>query len=98
MNIVTGIVLYAMIWFSTMFIVLPIRQRSQADAGEVVPGTHRGAPANFRAGRTMLIVTLWATLVWAVVAGVIVWGGISVSDIDLFDRMSPRRPPPVTGG
>jgi predicted secreted protein len=95
MNGFTGIVLYAVIWFMTVFVVLPIRLRTQADEGRVVPGTHQGAPAEFRVGRLMLVVTIWATLIWAAVAGVILFGGLTVADIDFFNRMAPR---PVTGG
>ena len=46
MNITGGIILYAVTWFMVFFCVLPVRFVSQADAGEVVPGTHRSAPAN----------------------------------------------------
>ena len=46
MGIVSGIVLYAVIWFMTLLIILPIRLQSQGDAGQVVPGTHSGSPAN----------------------------------------------------
>ena len=39
MNLTGGIVLYAVLWFLTLFVLLPIGQVSQAEAGEVVPGT-----------------------------------------------------------
>ena len=51
MSITGAIVLFVVIWFMTMFVVLPIRARSQAEDGNVVPGTHEGAPANFRLRR-----------------------------------------------
>lgn len=89
MAIASAIVLYAVIWFLTMFVVLPIRLRTQGDLGEVVPGTQAGAPANFRVGRTMLIVTAIAFVLWAVIAGVILFSGLGVRDIDLFQRMGP---------
>lgn len=89
MAVTSAIVLYAVIWFLTMFVVLPIRLRTQGDVGEVVPGTQAGAPANFRAKRTMLLVTVIAFGVWAVVAGVVIFGGITVRDIDFFQRMGP---------
>lgn len=87
MAVTSAIVLYAVIWFMTLFVVLPIRRRTQGDEGEIVPGTMAGAPANFKVKRTMLIVTGIAFLVWAVIAGIIISGAITVRDIDWFNRM-----------
>jgi predicted secreted protein len=87
MTIASGLVLYAVLWFLTMFVVLPIRLRTQGDEGSVVPGTQAGAPANFRPRRTMLIVSLIAAAIWAALVAVLVWGDIGVRDIDIFNRM-----------
>lgn len=87
MTITAALVLYVVIWFVTMFVTLPIRLRTQGDEGEIVPGTHAGAPANFKLGRTFLIVTIWGTLVWAIVAGIIISGIITIEDIDWFNRL-----------
>ncbi|GHE97133.1 hypothetical protein GCM10016455_16980 [Aliiroseovarius zhejiangensis] len=87
MSITAAIVLYVVIWFVTMFVVLPIGLRTQGDEGEVVRGTHAGAPADFKLARTMIIVTIIGTVVWAIVAGIIVSGWITIEDIDWFDRL-----------
>ncbi|RME18814.1 MAG: DUF1467 family protein [Alphaproteobacteria bacterium] len=92
MNITGGIVLYVTIWFLTIFLVLPIRLRSQGDEGEIVPGTHSGAPANFRVRRTMVIVTLWATLFWAICAAIIFSGAITIEDLDWMGVLGERIP------
>jgi predicted secreted protein len=92
MSVTGAIVLFVVLWFMMMFIILPIRARSQADAGEVVPGTPEGAPANFRLGRTALIVTLWALLVWAISVGIILSGWISVEDLDWMNVLDERVP------
>jgi predicted secreted protein len=92
MSVTGAIVLFVVLWFMMMFIILPIRARSQADAGEVVPGTPEGAPANFRLGRTALIVTLWALLVWAISVGIILSGCISVEDLDWMNVLDERVP------
>jgi predicted secreted protein len=92
MSVTGAIVLFVVLWFMMMFIILPIRARSQADAGEVVPGTPEGAPANFRLGRTALIVTLWALLVWAISVGIILSGWISVQDLDWMNVLDERVP------
>lgn len=87
MNITGAIVLYSITWFMVLFCVLPIRMTSQDEAGEVVPGTPRSAPANLRMGRKMWITTLVATPIWAGIAAVILWGNIGVEDLDIFGIM-----------
>lgn len=87
MSITSALVLFFVIWFIVMFLTLQITMRSQADEGEVVPGTHEGAPSNFRFGRTMLIVTGITLVLWAVIAGIIISGVIEVRDFDWFGRM-----------
>jgi len=88
MTITAAIVLYAMIWFMVFLIVLPLQMVTQGEAGAVVPGTHRSAPADAQVGRKARITTLWATGIWIVIAGIIVSGVISIRDIDWFNRMS----------
>ncbi len=90
MSIVSAIVLFAVIWFLTLFVVLPIRLETQGDVGEKVEGTHAGSPASsFSMRRKMKATTLWALPIWAIITAVILWGGISVRDIDMFNRMEP---------
>jgi predicted secreted protein len=89
MSIVSGIVLFAVVWFLVLFIVLPIRLETQGDRGEVLSGTHASAPANLSMKRKALITTGVAILVWALLVGVILSGVISVRDIDFFERMGP---------
>ena len=88
MNPVSALVLLAVIWFLVLFIVLPIRLETQGDTGETVEGTPPGAPSSsFSMRRKIRITTLVSLAIWAVVSAVIVWGGIGVRDIDMFNRM-----------
>lgn len=90
MGVVSGLVLFAVVWFMVLFVVLPIRLETQGDVGEQVEGTHAGSPATgFSMKRRLRVTTLWAIPIWAVIAAVIVWGDISVRDIDMFGRMGP---------
>ena len=89
MGIVTGIVLFAVIWFMVLFVVLPIRLETQADRGEIVPGTHAGAPANLNMKRKARLVTLISVAIWLILAAVILSGLINVHDLDWFHRMGP---------
>lgn len=93
MTITAALVLFAVIWFMVFFVVLPLRLVTQGEAGDVVPGTHRSAPADAQIGRKARITTLWASLLFIIIAGIIVSGVVSVRDIDWFDRMDPVAEP-----
>ena len=92
MSITAGAVVFVVIWFLAMFVTLPIIQRTQGEAGEVVPGTHEGAPADFRLGRTLLIVTAATLVIWGVVVWIITSGMISIEDLDTWGVMGERIP------
>ncbi|MFN6924710.1 MULTISPECIES: DUF1467 family protein [Tabrizicola] len=87
MNITAAIVMYAVTWFMTFFVVLPIRTVSQAESRKVEPGTPPGAPAQEIVGRKAWLTTLIATPIWAVICGIILSGWITVADLDWFGRM-----------
>lgn len=89
MSIVSAIVLYAVLWFMTFLVVIPIRLRTQGDVGEVVPGTHAGAPEVHNLRKKALITTGVAFVLWVVIAGVILTGVVSVESIDIRGRLSP---------
>ena len=82
MAITSALVLYAVIWFLVLFVTLPVGLRTQGDENEITEGTQAGAPANFRLKRTMIIVSIAALVVWAIVFTIIVSGAISVRDFD----------------
>ena len=88
MGPVSALVLFAVVWSMVFFIVLPLRMTSQGDVGEIVPGTHASAPADAQIGRKAKITTLWALPIWAIIAGTILSGAISVRDLDWFNRMA----------
>ena len=67
MTIVFGIVLYIMIWWLTLFAVLPFGVKTQAEAGEIVEGTPESAPASPRFWRVVLINTVVSAMVFAFV-------------------------------
>ncbi len=88
MTITGAFVLYSVTWFMVFFCVLPLQFTSQADAGTVVPGTPRSAPAEENVGRKAKITTLVATVIWAGICAVILWGGIGIDDLDVFGIMT----------
>lgn len=89
MSITSGLVLYAVIWFMTFFVALPIRLRTQGDEGVVVPGTHASSPEHHYLKKKAWITTGVAAVLWAIIAGIIISGVISVSDFDWTDSLPP---------
>jgi len=86
MNITSAIVLFAVIWFMVLFIVLPLRMRTQGESGHVVPGTPSSAPENPDLKRKVKIVTAVSAVLWLIFAGVILSGIFTVDDFDFFNR------------
>lgn len=86
MNIVSGIVLYLVIWFMCLFVILPMRLKSQDEDGAVVPGTPASAPINPQLKRKAVVITIVATLVFIPIASVIITGLVTIDDIDVFNR------------
>lgn len=87
MGITSAIVLYAVTWFMTMFVALPIGLKTQGDLRQEngidkVEGTHDGAPANYNPKRKALWVTGVATVIWGVLVVIITSGWISWHDLD----------------
>lgn len=89
MGVTSALVLFAVIWFMTFLIVIPIRLETQGDLGDVVPGTHAGSPENHHLKKKALITTGISAVLWAIIAGIIFSGMISVRDLDMFNRMEP---------
>jgi predicted secreted protein len=90
MGVTTGIVLFMVIWFMVLFVVLPIRIRTQGDMGQVVPGTHAGSPEHHHMKKKVWITTGIAAVIWIVVASTLISGAITLRDIDMFNRMGPE--------
>ncbi len=74
MPVGTLIAIYFLIWWVTLFAVLPWGVRNQEEAGEVTPGTEPGAPAVHVLGRKVLWTTLVATTIFAILYFVYVRG------------------------
>ena len=78
----SAFVLYAFVWFLTLLVVLPLRLKTQGEAGLVVNGTPQSAPSNLNLKRKVITTTIAATCIWAVLAYVIVSGWVTVQDLD----------------
>ncbi len=89
MGVTSALVLFAVIWSMVFLIALPIRVQTQGDLGEIVPGTHAGAPEVHNIGKKARITTVISIVLWAIIASIIVFEVITVRDLDWFDRMGP---------
>ncbi|MFW2544306.1 DUF1467 family protein [Primorskyibacter sp. 2E107] len=91
MGITSGLVLYAVLWFLTFLVVIPIRLQTQGDLGNVVPGTHAGSPEVHNLKKKAWITTGISAVIWAILAWIILSGAITVRDIDgwMANRMAP---------
>ena len=89
MSITSAFVLYAVIWFMVFLIVIPIRLQTQGDVGEIVPGTHAGAPEHHNLKKKAWITTGITLVLWIIISTIILSGMITVRDIDFYNRMAP---------
>lgn len=58
----TGSILFALVWWTVLFVVLPLGQRPEADADPV--SGFRGLPTAPRMGRVVVITTLASVVIW----------------------------------
>ncbi len=59
----TGLIVFFLVWWTALFIALPIGVRPDA-TGQDTTGGWRGAPLQTRLGRKLLITTVIAVVVW----------------------------------
>lgn len=91
MTITGAIVLFAVLWFMILFIVLPIGERSQSEAGDVVPGTPASAPEDAMMKKKLKWVTGLTIVGWIILYLIITSGVLSIEDFDIFNRMNPKE-------
>jgi predicted secreted protein len=70
MQIASLVAVYFVVWWLTLFMVLPFGARSQVDAGDVLRGSEPGAPAVLRLWPKLLATTVLA----AVFMALLMWG------------------------
>lgn len=81
MSITGAIVLFAVFWFLSLYLILPLFVRSQDEAGEVEPGTPASAPDRPLMGKKLLWATGCAVVAWLVAFGIIEGGLVSIADL-----------------
>lgn len=96
MAITSAIVLFMVIWFTVLFVVLPLNLTTQSEAKDVVPGTPPSAPMDPQLKRKAWIVTAATVPLWIITCTIIITGVITVDDFDLFSRWGPGDSPVFT--
>ena len=64
-SFVFGCAISGIVWFLTLFMVLPFGVVSQDEAGDIVPGSTTSAPVQPRIGKKLLWTTLIALILYA---------------------------------
>ncbi|MCX7297808.1 MAG: DUF1467 family protein [Hyphomicrobiales bacterium] len=88
MNTTTIIAIYFLIWWITLFAVLPFGVRSQGESGDMAPGTDPGAPVMHR----LLSKFLWTTAIASTIFGILYF--CYVRDLIPYEFLSRISSPP----
>jgi predicted secreted protein len=81
MQLSTAIAIYFLIWWLTLFAVLPWGVRSQHEGGDMVPGTDPGAPAIPRVWWKLLWTTIVSAVIFAILYAIYVNKLVSLEDM-----------------
>ncbi|ASV85067.1 MULTISPECIES: DUF1467 family protein [Ochrobactrum] len=84
MSWVSGIAIYFVIWWTTLFALLPVGLRTQAEENDVTLGTVASAPAKPRIGLAFLRTTLVATAIFCLYYYMTQIKGFGLDDIPHF--------------
>lgn len=81
MSITFAIAIFFVVWWVTLFAVLPFGVRTQGEAGNTVPGTPPGAPAKFPIARIALINTAVSIVVFCIIWACIEFDVFNISEL-----------------
>lgn len=81
MQLLSGIAVFFIIWWTVLFMVLPFGVRSQVEGEDRVLGTDPGAPQNSKMLRKMVVTTIVAALVFALFYYLVIVLGYGVKDL-----------------
>ncbi|CAN7327649.1 MULTISPECIES: DUF1467 family protein [Brucella] len=84
MTIVSGVAMYFIFWWITLFALLPVGLRTQAEEKEVTLGTVASAPAKPRIGLAFLRTTFVATAIFCLYYYMTQVQGFGLDDIPHF--------------
>ena len=91
MNLLTAFAIYFVIWWVTLFAILPIGVRTQHEEDDVTLGTTESAPLKFNMGRKLVLTSVVSAAVFGVYVLLTVVLGFSVDSL-------PRIIPDMSAG
>ena len=86
MTISAAFVLFTVIWFLTLFILLPLNIKTQNEGGRIVEGTPPSAPTNPQVKNKMIWTTVITIIVWIPICLIIIFEIFTISDINFYNR------------
>lgn len=86
MSLSSAIAIFFVIWWITLFAVLPWRVRTQAEEGEIVEGSNPSSPARSLILWKLAANTVVAAVVFAAFLGLKLGLGLTLNDIPLLPR------------
>jgi predicted secreted protein len=87
MSTTTAVAIYFLIWWVTLFAVLPFGVRSQHEGGEMVPGSDPGAPVLPRVLWKLFWTTIWSGVIFAILYVIYVYKLIAFEVLTKLFRM-----------
>jgi len=90
MAISSAIVLYCVIWALLFYMINPLWQTSQAEDGDVTPGTPASAPVNPMIRKKAIVTTVIATVLFVLTYSTIEFGWLTMDDISFLKPPSER--------
>ncbi|PYE86321.1 DUF1467 family protein [Phyllobacterium leguminum] len=84
MGIGSALAIYFIIWWVTLFALLPVGLRTQAEEGEITLGTTASAPARPRMGLAFLRTTIVSTVIFGGFYYLTQIAGFGLDDIPHF--------------
>lgn len=90
MGVMSGIVLYVVIWTMCFFILNPLWQVSQSEDGNVVPGTPESAPVDAMVAKKAILATVAGTVLFALAYAGLESGWLSLDRLSFVTLPSER--------
>lgn len=85
-SVVSWAAIYFIVWWTTLFAVLPFGVRNQVDDGEVIHGTEPGAPSRAPIARILLTTTIAATVVFGALYVLLNQDAFGLDDIPFLPK------------
>ena len=86
LSVISWAAVYFVIWWTTLFAVLPFAVRGSEGSEDAVAGADAGAPRRARIGRTFLVTTAVACLIFLALYLVMTRGLFGLDDIPFLPR------------